>query len=78
MINRTLSFLILLLVSGCTSEEAREALALETRLSIRQDEQAGTISIFRENATEPLVVQNARPDFRLYVVSANGTKWPVV
>ena len=43
MINRTLPFLILLLVSGCTSEEAREALALETRLSIRQDEQAGTI-----------------------------------
>ena len=67
MINRTLPFLILLLVSGCTSEEAREALALETRLSIRHDEQAGTISIFRENATEPLVVQNARPDFRPYL-----------
>ncbi len=57
----------LLLGFGCTGDEARDAQALGTRLSIRQDEQAGTISIFRENATEPLLVQNARAGFRPYL-----------
>ena len=64
----TLLFITLLLGYGCTGDEASDAQpALETRLSIRQDERAGTISVFRENATEPLVVQNARAGFRPYL-----------
>ena len=67
MINRRLSFLILLLAFGCTSDEARDETSPETRLSILQDEQTGRISVFREQASEPLVVQNARSDFRPYL-----------
>ena len=65
----TLLFITLLLLGyGCTGDEASDAQpALETRLSIRQDERVGTISVFRENATEPLVVQNARAGFRPYL-----------
>ena len=65
---RRLRFLLLLLASGCSGDEAsRSRPVLEPRLNIRQDEAAGTISVFRENATEPLVVQNARPEFRPYL-----------
>ena len=67
MINRRLSFLILLLTFGCTSDEVRDETSPETRLSIRQDEQTGRISVFRGQASEPLVVQNAGSDFRPYL-----------
>ena len=64
----TLLFITLLPGYGCTGDEASDAQpALETRLSIRQDERAGTISVFRENATEPLAVQNAGAGFRPYL-----------
>ena len=64
----TLLFITLLPGYGCTGDEAGDAQpAWETRLSIRQDERAGTISVFREKATEPLIVQNARASFRPYL-----------
>jgi putative membrane-bound dehydrogenase-like protein len=34
---------------------------------IEEDTNAGTISVFRENEKEPVVVQNAKPDFRPYL-----------
>ena len=42
----------------------------ETRggtLVARQDEQAGTIAIFRAGESRPVVTHNARPDFRPYL-----------
>lgn len=36
-------------------------------LTIRQDEQAGTISVFRTGSPEPILTQNAKPDMRPYL-----------
>ena len=36
-------------------------------LTARQDEQAGTISVFRDGGSTALLTQNARPDFRPYL-----------
>ena len=36
-------------------------------LEVRQDVDAGTISIFRSGEDEPILTQNARPDFRPYI-----------
>ena len=38
-----------------------------TVLRLEQNEEAGTISVFRTGETEPIVTQNARPDFRPYL-----------
>ncbi len=38
-----------------------------TRLRVVQNEQAGTISVFRADGTTPLVTQNAQPGFRPYL-----------
>jgi hypothetical protein len=36
-------------------------------LTLRQDEAANTLSVFRQNAAEPILTQNARPDFRPFL-----------
>jgi len=36
-------------------------------LVVRQDEAAGTISVYRAGNSSPIVTQNARPDFRPYL-----------
>ncbi len=44
-------------------------------LTLRQDAAAHTISVYRDNAPEPILTQNARPDFRPYlhpIVSPDG------
>ncbi len=44
-------------------------------LTLRQDDATHTISVYRENVAEPILTQNARPDFRPYlhpIVSPDG------
>jgi len=36
-------------------------------LTLRQDDTANTISVFRQNVEEPILTQNARPDFRPFL-----------
>ena len=36
-------------------------------LTLRQDEASNTISAFRQNISEPILTQNARPDFRPFL-----------
>ncbi len=58
---------------GCTSsrstpdDRATEAAPSSTRLTIRQDQAAGTIAVFRADGRTPLVTQHARPDQRPYL-----------
>ncbi|GAA4407000.1 hypothetical protein GCM10023187_27110 [Nibrella viscosa] len=41
--------------------------AADSLLLIRQNEQAGTIAVFRQGGNEPIVTQNAKADFRPYL-----------
>jgi putative membrane-bound dehydrogenase-like protein len=56
---------------GCASvgllQRDRQQSPPQTGLTIRQDEQAGTISVFRGGQPDPLVTQNARADTRPYL-----------
>lgn len=36
-------------------------------LTLRQEEATNTISVFRKNASEPILTQNVRPDFRPFL-----------
>lgn len=59
-------FLTILFCFGC-SENASDVTDGNSNLRVVQDEAAGTISIFRENGSEPILVQNCRPDHRPYL-----------
>ena len=37
------------------------------RLTVRHDERAGTIAVFRDGTSSPVVTQHSRPDFRPYL-----------
>jgi putative membrane-bound dehydrogenase-like protein len=57
---------------GCASltllkSEDPAAPAAGQGLTIKQDEQAGTISVFRAGGSQPILTQNARPDARPYL-----------
>ncbi len=43
-----------------------------TQLRIEQADAAGTIAIYRADGTQPIVTQNARPDFRPYLHPINA------
>ncbi|MEZ4701025.1 MAG: DUF6807 family protein [Rhodothermales bacterium] len=67
---RAICLLLLFLpAAGCTppgGEPAAPA-SVATTLVLRQDEAAGTISVFRAGGGTPILTQNARPDFRPYL-----------
>ena len=57
---------------GCRSfqrgaREPQPAPGATKGLTIKQDEQAGTISVFKDGNAVPILIQNARPDARPYV-----------
>ena|GEM_PF-108779 len=54
-----LVWLVLLASAGTTSQAAT--------LTLRQDDAANTISVYRENVAAPILTQNARPDFRPFL-----------
>jgi putative membrane-bound dehydrogenase-like protein len=49
----------------CNNKKAK--VKVDVSLIIRQDEAAHTLSVFREGENDPIVVQNAKPDFRPYL-----------
>ncbi len=62
----------IILTFSCTSRQssntAQDSPANDTiLLRIAQDENAGTISVFREGENEPILVQHAKEDFRPYL-----------
>ena len=59
--------LLLLVVVACTRPSNEQSVKEEASLIIRQDEGDTTLSVFREGETNPIVVQNAKPDFRPYL-----------
>jgi hypothetical protein len=62
--------LLLVIAAGCNPPgdgSASSSAPTATTLSIRQDTSAGTIAIYRAGEAEPILTQNARPDFRPYL-----------
>ena len=55
------SLVSLILLAGAA------ATAHAVTLTLRQDEATNTISVYRDNVAEPILTQNARPDFRPYL-----------
>ena len=58
---RFLGFLTLWLLASTGAS------AHNTTLTLRQDDTTNTISVYREDGKEPILTQNARPDFRPYI-----------
>jgi len=64
--------LLILLLSACSGKKSHEYtetadLLADSVLTLVQDDNASTISVFREGEKNPIVVQNAKPDFRPYL-----------
>lgn len=64
--------IILIFFSSCStpksdaSTDSDESDA-ETELLLKENQEASTISVFRENEKEPILVQNAKADFRPFI-----------
>lgn len=52
---------------GCSPKKQSDSMKVDPELSAILDESAGTISVFRKGKSEPIVTQNAKPDFRPYL-----------
>lgn len=55
--------LVALILDGCSSPKSTNT----TLLKAIQNDDEGTISVFRSGQSDPLVVQNAKPNFRPYL-----------
>jgi putative membrane-bound dehydrogenase-like protein len=67
-----IGLLLLLIVLAVTRPNREEKVDVKKvpeaiSLIIRQDKAAHTLSVFREGEKDPIVVQNAKPDFRPYL-----------
>ena len=58
---------ILILSFGCNPQRSNEVKDPQTLLRAQQDETTGAISVFRAGEQEPILTQNAAPDFRPYL-----------
>ena len=68
----TLLVALLVIGVGCASlrlmkSDKKDTPPPQRVLTIKQDEQAGTISVFRTGKPEPVLTQHAKPDTRPYV-----------
>ncbi len=52
---------------ACSPKKQSDVMQVDSEVTAIMDETAGTISIFRKGQTEPIVTQNAKPDFRPYL-----------
>jgi putative membrane-bound dehydrogenase-like protein len=63
----------LLIVAGCalmpwlSARQVRASATAQSRLTIKHDAKAGTISVFRARRSRPVLTQNARPNARPYL-----------
>ena len=62
-----LAVLFFVSTSGNAQDSSEYGSYDETRLRIEQDEQSGTISVYRDEGRLPILTQNARPDHRPYL-----------
>src|SRR5688572_14244375 len=62
-----LSLVIVLATRPNNEKVMEEKVINDVPLVIRQDEGAHSLSVFRDGETNPIVVQNAKPDFRPYL-----------
>ncbi|MHC4266255.1 MAG: DUF6807 family protein, partial [Planctomycetota bacterium] len=64
-------FIVIITILGlrCNSQKSNDSgsAAGPTKLRVEQDESAGTISVFRHDGSDPIVTQNAKPDFRPFL-----------
>ncbi len=62
-------FIVSIVLAGCNGKKTnRQAQTADTvMLRAEYDESAGTISVFRQGDRNPIVTQNAKPDFRPYL-----------
>ena len=59
---------LMILGAGCQQYSGSYGTAdAETVLKVIQDIDAGTIAVYRQDGKDPIVTQNARPDFRPYL-----------
>ena len=63
---------MLVFTGSCVSQKTKEPqekvrVAPPVEFTLKQDEQAGTISVFRADGKEPILTQNAKADFRPYL-----------
>jgi putative membrane-bound dehydrogenase-like protein len=61
------SILLLLVILTCTGPKKEQSIKEDITLIVRQDEGDSTLSVFREGEENPIVVQNAKADFRPYL-----------
>ncbi|MEI6536856.1 MAG: DUF6807 family protein, partial [Verrucomicrobiaceae bacterium] len=59
--HRSFSFLVFALLASAGAS------AHAATLTLRQDDAANTISVYRENVPEPILTENAKPDMRPYL-----------
>jgi hypothetical protein len=64
-----LSFFLFLILLACKPNESTEVETSTepTLLNLVQNDEEGTISVFRQGEIEPLLIQNAKEDFRPYI-----------
>ena len=64
-----LCLIAIIFFAGCGSEKSPEQTASAGPVSLRlvQDDNAGTISVFRKGSDKAIVTQNAKSDFRPYL-----------
>ena len=64
-----LSFFLFLILLACKPKESTEVETSTepTLLNLVQNDEEGTISVFRQGEIEPLLIQNAKEDFRPYI-----------
>ncbi|MCH8962867.1 MAG: PmoA family protein, partial [Bacteroidetes bacterium] len=58
---------ILVFGCGCGPQSSKQGEATQTLLRAEQDESTGTILVFRAEEQEPILTQNAAPDFRPFL-----------
>ena len=64
--------LLMSILVGCSPSKKQESKSDTVVLTIIQDEEAGTLSVFRKGSSEVLVTQNAKPNFRPYLHPINS------
>ncbi|MFK7848107.1 MAG: PVC-type heme-binding CxxCH protein [Rhodothermales bacterium] len=63
----TIFMLACIVASGCTPSVGGDQMPIEIELTIKQDAEAGTISVYREGTADPILTQNALSEHRPYL-----------
>lgn len=69
---RYITYVVLILFSACATPKSDDSTDpeesdVETELFLTHDQDASTISVFRNNEKDPVLIQNAKADFRPFI-----------